>query len=158
MENTNSFKLDKSELDKLNRDNRYSLMDTLHIQCVYASNERIEAIMPVDAGVCQPFGILHGGATISLAETVAGIGSYLLIDKGMMGVGLQVSANHISSAKVGDTVHAVCTLLHKGKTTHVWNIDVLSSTDNRLISTVRVTNVIVKVKEHSIDDGEDDRS
>jgi len=130
-------------LDQLNETGKRSLMGNLGIQYTYASEERIEATMPVDERTRQPFGILHGGATLALAETVAGFGSLMLCKPDEMFVGMQVSGNHIASAHEGDTVRAVGTILHKGRTSHVWNIDIFTSTD-KLVSSVRVVNSVKK--------------
>ncbi|EGF58693.1 Cof-type HAD-IIB family hydrolase [Bacteroides fluxus] len=130
-------------LDLLNERARHALMGNLGIQYTYASKERIEATMPVDYRTRQPFGILHGGATLALAETVAGLGSMIICQPDEIVVGMQVSGNHISSAHEGDTVRAVGTIVHKGHSSHVWNVDVFTST-NKLVSSVRVVNSVMK--------------
>lgn len=130
-------------LDLLNERARHALMGNLGIQYTYASDERVEAAMPVDYRTRQPFGILHGGATLALAETVAGLGSMIICESDEIVVGMQVSGNHISSAHEGDTVRAVATIVHKGRSSHVWNVDVFTST-NKLISSIRVVNSVIK--------------
>ena len=130
-------------LDKLNEQARHALMGNLGIQYTYASGDRVEATMPVDERTRQPFGILHGGATLALAETVAGLGSMILCQPDEIVVGMQVSGNHISSAHEGDTVRAVGTVVHKGRSSHVWNVDVFTST-NKLVSSIRVVNSVMK--------------
>lgn len=130
-------------LDQLNAQARHALMGNLGIQYTYADQDRVEATMPVDHRTRQPFGILHGGATLALAETVTGLGSMILCQPDEMVVGMQVSGNHISSALEGDTVRAVGTIVHKGRSSHVWNVDVFTST-NKLVSTVRVVNSVMK--------------
>lgn len=130
-------------LDKLNAQGKHALMGNLGIQYTYASETRVEATMPVDERTRQPFGILHGGATLALAETVAGLGSMILVRPDEMAVGMQVSGNHMSSAHEGDTVRAVGTIIHKGRSSHVWNVDVYTSTD-KLVSSIRVVNSILK--------------
>ncbi len=130
-------------LDLLNVRARHALMGNLGIQYTYASEDRVEATMPVDERTRQPFGILHGGATLALAETVAGLGSMILCQPDEIVVGMQVSGNHISSAHEGDTVRAVGTIVHKGRSSHVWNVDVFTST-NKLVSSVRVVNSVLK--------------
>ena len=130
-------------LDLLNERARHALMGNLGIQYTYASDERVEATMPVDYRTRQPFGILHGGATLALAETVAGLGSMIICQPDEIVVGMQVSGNHISSAHEGDTVRAVGTIVHKGHSSHVWNVDVFTST-NKLVSSVRVVNSVMK--------------
>ena len=131
-------------LDLLNERARHALMGNLGIQYTYASDERVEATMPVDYRTRQPFGILHGGATLALAETVAGLGSMIICESDEIVVGMQVSGNHISSAHEGDTVRAVATIVHKGRSSHVWNVDVLTST-NKLVSSIRVVNSVRNV-------------
>lgn len=130
-------------LDLLNERARHALMGNLGIQYTYASDERVEATMPVDYRTRQPFGILHGGATLALAETVAGLGSMIICEPDEIVVGMQVSGNHISSAHEGDTVRAVATIVHKGRSSHVWNVDVFTST-NKLVSSIRVVNSVIK--------------
>ncbi|HBG40138.1 Cof-type HAD-IIB family hydrolase [Limibacterium fermenti] len=130
-------------LDELNARSRGTLMGNLGIRYTYASSGRFEAVMPVDERTRQPFGILHGGATLALAETVAGLGSMVSCAPDEIVTGMQVSGNHISSAHEGDTVRAVATIIHKGRSSHVWNVDVFTSTD-KLISSIRVVNSVLK--------------
>lgn len=135
----------KIPVEALNAQSHSTLMGNLGIQYTYASEERIEATMPVDHRNRQPFGILHGGATLALAETVAGLGSMVVCNPDEFVVGMQVSGNHISSAHEGDTVRAVGTIVHKGRSSHVWNVDVFTST-GKLVSSVRVVNSVMKRK------------
>ena len=130
-------------IDALNAQSGSTLMGNLGIQYTFASAERVEATMPVDHRTRQPFGILHGGATLALAETVAGLGSMIACQPDEFVVGMQVSGNHISSAHEGDTVRAVCTPVHLGRSSHVWNVDVFTSTD-KLVSSIRVVNSVMK--------------
>ena len=130
-------------IDAMNAQSGSTLMGNLGIQYTFASAERVEATMPVDHRTRQPFGILHGGATLALAETVAGLGSMIACQPDEFVVGMQVSGNHVSSAHEGDTVRAVCTPVHLGRSSHVWNVDVFTSTD-KLVSSIRVVNSIMK--------------
>jgi len=130
-------------LDQLNERARHALMGNLGIQYTFASEDRIEATMPVDERTRQPFGILHGGATLALAETVAGLGSMVICRPDEIAVGMQVSGNHMSSAHEGDTVRAVAKIIHKGRSSHVWDVNIYTSTD-KLVSSVRVMNSIMK--------------
>lgn len=132
-------------IDAINAQSKSTLMGNLGIQYTFASDERVEATMPVDHRNRQPFGILHGGATLALAETVAGLGSMVACNPDEFVVGMQVSGNHISSAHEGDTVRAVATIVHKGRSSHVWNVDVFTST-GKLVSSVRVVNSVMKRK------------
>lgn len=132
-------------IDAINAQSGSTLMGNLGIQYTFASAERVEATMPVDHRTRQPFGILHGGATLALAETVAGLGSMIACQPDEFVVGMQVSGNHVSSAYEGDTVRAVCTPVHLGRSSHVWNVDIFTSTD-KLVSSVRVVNSVMKKK------------
>ena len=135
---------------KLNTNNiperiKDTLMETLKISFIETDDETsIEATMPVTKEISQTMGVLHGGATISLAESVAGVGSNLLCGSDERCFGMQISANHVSSAKIGDVVYARGIIQHKGRTTHVWNVDITSMQNGRLISTIRITNAVVK--------------
>jgi len=129
--------------DEINAANTHTLMGNLGIVFTRLSPGHIEAEMPVEKRSCQPFGILHGGATLALAESVAGQGSMILCGEDEVAAGVQVSCNHISSAREGDMVHAVGTLIHQGRSSHVWNVDIHTSA-GRLVSSVRVANSILK--------------
>ena len=130
-------------VDVLNEQNKNTLMGNLGMQYTFASPTRVEGTMPVDKRTRQPFGILVGGATLALAETLAGLGSLIACKPGEMAVGMQVSGNHISSAHDGDTVLGIATAVHIGRSSHVWNVDVFTST-GKLVSSVRVVNSILK--------------
>jgi uncharacterized protein (TIGR00369 family) len=106
----------------------------------------LEATLYITKDLVQTTGVLHGGVTITLAETVAGIGSNVLCQADEYCLGIQISANHISSGKVGDTIKARGQLMHKGRSTHLWNVDVFSETSGKLISSVRATNAVLKRK------------
>ena len=102
------------------------------------------ARMRVDERNRQPFGFLSGGASLALAENVAGVGSSALCE-GCACVGIEVSGSHVKAVAEGDTVTAHARLLHRGGTLHVWNVDI-RDTSGDLISSVRVTNYIIKSK------------
>ena len=122
-----------------------TFMERLDMKFIENDDTRsLEATMYVSESLTQTMGVLHGGATISLAESIAGVGSNILCESDERCFGMQISASHISSAQVGDTVRAKGVILHKGRTTHVWNIDVTSESTGRLVSTIRITNAVVK--------------
>lgn len=102
------------------------------------------ARMRVDERNRQPFGFLSGGASLALAENVAGVGSSALCP-GYACVGIEVSGSHVKAVVEGDTVTAYARLVSRGNTLHVWNIDI-RDTAGDIISTVRVTNYIFKTK------------
>jgi uncharacterized protein (TIGR00369 family) len=86
------------------------------------SPSRVVATMPVDARTLQPFGILHGGASLALAETVASIGATANVDRdAFLAMGLEINANHLRAKSEG-VVTATATPIHVGRTTHVWDI------------------------------------
>ena len=102
------------------------------------------AKMKVDERNRQPFGFLSGGASLALAENVAGVGSSALCPNCAC-VGIEVSGSHVKAVVEGDTVTAHARMLHKGTTLHVWNVDI-KDTAGELISNVRVTNYVIKQK------------
>ncbi len=133
----------KLTIDKLNALNKNTLMEHLNMEFVEVGEGILSARMPVNTTTFQPDGILHGGATIALAETAAGLGSAVLVDNEKFSIrGAQVSANHIRSANKGHVL-ATAKIIYKGSNTHVWNIDITDDR-NKIISTCRITNIIVK--------------
>lgn len=125
-----------------------TLVDNLGIRITEFDQGRVVATMPVDHRTIQPAQILHGGATIALAETVSGFGSMLLIDgDNETSRGIQLSTSHISSATSG-FVTGIATIIHKGRTTHIWDVNVYQ--EKRLISVIRVTNMIIKDSNGSV--------
>ena len=109
-----------------------------------AEDDTCMARMKVDERNRQPFGFLSGGASMALAENVAGVGSSALCP-GCACVGIEVSGSHVKAVVEGDVVTAYARLLHQGSTLHVWNVDI-KDTAGDLISNVRVTNYIVRQK------------
>ena len=97
--------------------------------------------MRVDGRNRQPFGFLSGGASLALAENVAGVGS-LALCPGKISVGINVSGNHVKAVLEGDCVEATARLLHKGRTLHQWQVTICNS-EGELISSVSVTNYIM---------------
>lgn len=122
-----------------------TFMDTLQLTFIEDDEPTMSATMPVGRFNCQTMSVLHGGATVALAETVSGIGSNLICAEDEHCFGLQLSTNHVYSAKIGDTVKATATILHQGRSTHVWDVEVVSMLTGRLVSTIRVTNFVKKI-------------
>lgn len=104
------------------------------------------ATMRVDERNRQPFGFLSGGASLALAENVAGVGSSALCP-GKICVGISVSGSHVKAVAEGDTVTALAHLVQKGRKLHVWNVEINNSA-GELISTVTVTNYIISSNTH----------
>jgi len=118
-----------------------TLVETLGIRVTEASPHRVVAEMEVTPRVHQPFGFLHGGASVALAETVASIGAYLAAPEGYTSFGLEINANHLRSMQSGK-VKAVATPFHQGRTTQVWGIEVTDE-QGRLVCISRCTLAIV---------------
>lgn len=121
-----------------------TLMSNLGILCTDVAKGYVEGTMPVDQRTSQPLGIIHGGANLAFAETLAGLGSVMLLEEGEMQVGAQVSGNHVASALTGDVMVGKASIMHKGRSTHVWSVEVYSQRSGKLIHTARVLNSIIK--------------
>lgn len=120
-----------------------TIAGVLEIELTDIAEDKVVATMPVHAATHQPFGQLHGGASVVLAETVASVGTWHLIDQETeIAVGLEINANHIRGKQDG-IVTAIGTPLHKGRTTMVWDIKIVDE-DERLICVSRCTVAIVK--------------
>ncbi|HEX3868538.1 MAG TPA: hotdog fold thioesterase [Gemmatimonadaceae bacterium] len=114
------------------------LSDVLGIKVVELTAQRVVATMPVDDRTRQPFGILHGGASVALAETVASLGATANIDREeFVAVGLEINANHLR-AKPDGMLTATATPIHIGRTTHVWDIRIVDE-DERPVCVSRCT-------------------
>lgn len=120
-----------------------TMMGALGIEIIELSAERAVATMPVHPATHQPFGLLHGGASVALAETIASVATWNLVDQeNELAVGLEINANHIRGKKDG-IVTAIATPLHKGRTTMVWDIKIVDEEEN-LICISRCTMAIIK--------------
>jgi 1,4-dihydroxy-2-naphthoyl-CoA hydrolase len=119
-----------------------TLIKTLEIEVIEASPEKVVATMPVQPKVHQPFGLLHGGASVALAESVASIGAFLsIVDQGMTAVGLEINANHLRGVRDG-IVTATATPIHKGRSTQIWNIEIKDQ-NGKMVCISRCTLAIV---------------
>lgn len=120
-----------------------TVLETLDIVIVEYTKERVVATMPVTPKTHQPFGIMHGGVSVVLAETVASVGSYLYIDpEKQNAVGLEINANHIRSVRSG-VVRAIGTTVHIGKRTIIWEIRIIDEED-KLICISRCTMAVIE--------------
>lgn len=132
----------KTILARLNALSKNTLMETLEIQYIEVGENFLVATMPVNEKVHQPQGLLHGGATVALAESVGSAASFLFVDTTLFEVrGIEISANHVKSKKEG-TVTATAKIMHKGKTIHLWEIRTEDEQGN-LISICKLTNIIL---------------
>ena len=138
--------MDKKEtLAYLNLMSKNTLMETLDIKFVDLGDDFLTATMPVNSKVFQPMGILHGGATVALAESVGSSASHLFVDNDKFMVkGIEIAANHLKSKSDG-IITATAKIIHKGRTTHLWEIKIVDE-ENNLISLCKLTNIILEKK------------
>lgn len=122
-----------------------TLMETLEIEYIDAAEGYLKAKMPVNSRVHQPMGILHGGATAALAESVGSAASLMYVDASEFEArGIEISANHLKSKRAG-TVYGTAKIIHKGRSIHLWEIRVTDENDE-LISLCKLTNIILPKK------------
>ena len=127
-------------LAQANLVSKNTLMETLDIEMIDYGNDFLIARMPVTPKVHQPDGVLHGGATAALAESVGSFASHIFVDTEEFFVrGIEITANHLKSVREG-FVYAKATFLHKGKTTQLLDISVTDDNDN-LISVCRLSTI-----------------
>jgi len=121
---------------------RMTLLKTLDIEVIEATKDRVVATMPVTPKVHQPFGLLHGGASVALAETVASTGAFMNCDPAThTAVGIEINANHLRGKKDG-MLTAVATPVHKGRSTHVWEVKITDEA-GKMVCISRCTLAIV---------------
>lgn len=115
-----------------------TLMETLQIEFTEVGADYIIAKMPVTPKVHQPDGVLHGGASVALAESVGSAGAYFFLNSDKIVIrGIEISANHIKSVRNG-YVYARATIIHKGRTTQLWQINITNES-GELVSLVKLT-------------------
>ncbi|MBR9915125.1 MAG: PaaI family thioesterase [Algicola sp.] len=132
-------------LAKANAASKNTLMETLNIEMVDYGDDFLVARMPVNSAVYQPDGVLHGGATAALAESVGSFASHIFLDIDNKFVrGLEITANHLKSVRKG-YVYAKATFLHKGRTTQLLDIRVTDDDDN-LVSICRLSTISLPKK------------
>lgn len=137
---------DESLIDYINSASKNTLMETLNIKFLEASVDKVVASMPVNSSVHQPDGVLHGGASVALAETVGSFASAMSINRETHMVrGIEISANHLRSIKEG-LVIATAIPLHKGRTTQLWEIRIIDE-DQRLISLCKLSTMVITKKD-----------
>ena len=137
------MELNKSQiLQKLEESTKNTLMETLGIKYIDVGIDYLVASMPVTPKVHQPDGVLHGGASVALAESVGSAASFLFLKgEDVVVRGLEISANHIKSKSEG-VVYAKATFIHRGRTTQIWNIDITDEA-GKLISKSKLTTIVL---------------
>ncbi|MEM7109577.1 MAG: hotdog fold thioesterase [Bacteroidota bacterium] len=126
---------------QLNAMNKNTMMEHLGIEFTEVGSDFVEAKMPVDHRTHQPYGLLHGGASVVLAETLGSVAAHLSAPKGKLTVGLEVNANHLKSVKSGYVIGRAQPL-HIGKSTHVWEISISDELHNK-VCVSRITMAVI---------------
>ncbi len=129
-------------LEKINELRNGTLLESLDIWITEIGDNYLIGTMPVDKRTFQPFKILHGGASVALAESIGSMASNLIVEENQMAVGLEINANHIRSAQKG-LVTGKATAVHIGRKTHVWNIEIRDQ-EQKLVCICRLTMMIIE--------------
>ena len=132
-------------LEQINRSHDNTAVSQMGIEFIEAGADSLTARMPVDARTRQPAGLLHGGATMLLAETLASCAAWKTIDRNtMIAVGVEINANHVRSAREGWVTGRV-TAMHLGRSTQVWEVRVTDDAE-RLVSIARATLSVIALR------------
>lgn len=141
----------KNDLGTVNEFNKSSAIEQLGIIITEIGDDFLKGTMPVDQRTCQPYGILHGGASALMAESLGSVAGHLCVDTSKnVVVGININTSHLKPVKSG-TVHGIASPIHIGKSTHVWEIKIYDEKD-QLISDSRLTMAVVdaeKMKQKS---------
>ncbi|WP_114490704.1 PaaI family thioesterase [Candidatus Ulvibacter alkanivorans] len=133
----------ESLLRKFNALRKNTLLETLAIEFTDVTETTVTASMPVTPKVHQPDGVLHGGASVALAETIGSVGAmYFMKEENITIRGIEIAANHVKSVRDG-YVHATASILHKGRTTQLWQIRITND-DGALVSMVKLTTITLR--------------
>lgn len=125
-----------------------TLMETLEIEYIDAGPDFLKAKMPVNSRVHQPMGLLHGGASVALAESVGSAASIMFVNPEKQEVrGIEISANHLKAKREG-TIYATATIIHQGRSIHLWEIKITDEQDN-LVCLCKLTNMVLPRKTQS---------
>lgn len=136
------IKLRPMTVEQLNARSKNTMVETLGVKFTDVGDDFIEAVMPVDQRTKQPAGLLHGGASCALAETLGSVASALVLDVDeFMPVGLEINANHIRGVTTGEVIGRAVPL-HIGRSTHVWEIRIRTP-DDKLVCISRLTVAVV---------------
>lgn len=137
------MQFDKEKMLRLcNEWSKNTLMETLEIAYIDAGEDFLVATMPVNSRVHQPMGLLHGGASVALAESVGSAASIMFVNPEKQEVrGIEISANHLKSKREG-VVTATAKIVHKGASIHLWEIRIVDEND-KLVSLCKLTNMIL---------------
>jgi 1,4-dihydroxy-2-naphthoyl-CoA hydrolase len=140
------MKLKQVPLEVINGWSRNTLMQTLDMRCIELGDDYLIVRMPVDERTRQPAGLLHGGASMALIESIGSMGSSLLLESELeMPVGIEINANHLRSVSSG-FVRGTGKVIHAGKRTHLWQVDIHDEATDKLVCTGRLTIMVVPRK------------
>ena len=129
-------------MSNLNKLGQNTIAEAIGLEIISVEEGLVKGKLPVDSRTHQPYGLLHGGASVVLAETLGSIGSHFLVEKeGKGAVGIETNANHVRSVKSG-WVYGTATIKHRGGKLHVWSIDIVDESD-KLVCTSRLTVMII---------------
>jgi 1,4-dihydroxy-2-naphthoyl-CoA hydrolase len=138
------MKFRTTDLQEINKLNRNTLMEVLAMECVEVNDGGLKIRMPVDRRTHQPMGLLHGGASAALIESIGSLGSALILDLDKEApVGVEINANHLSGVRSGFVI-ADGKLVHCGKRTHVWQVDIYCEETNAHVCTGRLTVMVIQ--------------
>jgi 1,4-dihydroxy-2-naphthoyl-CoA hydrolase len=137
------WKLNNILIDELNNISKGTMAETIQIRFTEIGDNYLKASMPVSSLTLQPYGLLHGGASAALAETIGSVASSLCIDKEkQICVGMELNCNHVRPKRNGQVV-ATAEALHLGATTHIWDIRIRDEAE-KLVCVSRLTVAILK--------------
>lgn len=129
-------------LNLCNEISKNTLMETLEIKYIDAGEDFLVAQMPVNPRIHQPMGLLHGGASVALAESVGSAASMLLVNNDLSEIrGIEIAANHLRAKRTG-MVTGTARIVHQGKSIHLWEIKITDE-NGKLISICKLTNMIL---------------
>lgn len=131
----------EATLAQLNARSKGTMVERIGIRFTALNDDGIEAVMPVDERTCQPFGLLHGGASVTLAETLGSMAGYLCTEGDQRVVGVEINASHVRSARKGE-VRGICRPVRIGRSHQVWQIEIFGE-DGRLCCTSRLTTAVI---------------
>lgn len=131
-------------VDQLNEISKNTLVENLGMKVIEATHGRVVMTMPIDERHRQPFGVLHGGASVALAESACSLGANLIVSaRGARAVGQEINANHLRSLGEG-LLEATAVILHEGRKSQVWQIEIREQNENRLVCVSRCTMAVLE--------------
>jgi 1,4-dihydroxy-2-naphthoyl-CoA hydrolase len=139
------WRVDGLTTERINIFSKGTMVENCGIEITEIGDDYLVATMPVTSNTSQPLGLLHGGASVVLAESVGSIASNLCLDQkdGLAAVGQSINASHLRPVPLGESVTARAKILHLGRKTHLWEIKIYNA-ENKLACLCQLTNAIIK--------------